>query len=198
MVSTFAVCAQEKETSASLRVSEEEEQVDTEKYCEPIPEPKPISRQFKPGEWDVSPGIGLGATIGGTGVTTEIPALSVSVENAVSRRISIGGYAGVYAIGVTYTDGVTGVEVSGSYTYIIFGARASYHFKLIDHCDTYFGLLLAYNFGKATIADQSASAQAIIPGSFIGCRYRFAKNTAAFIEFGYGVTAVNIGMNFRF
>ena len=81
---------------------------------------------------------------------------------------------------------------------------APYHKELIDDVDTYAGIMVAYNSVGFDIDDPAfenlfdTDLSGIVPGVYLGARYHFTDNLGAFLELGYGVSAVNLGLTVRF
>ena len=84
-------------------------------------------------------------------------------------------------------------------------ARGAYHFhgfETVPQLDPYAGLMLGYN-----IASYSATGGYSGPNNFggglgysffLGARWFFTDNIAAFVELGYGVSVLNAGVSFKF
>ncbi len=163
----------------------------------------PLSaQQFQKGTSAVNLGIGIGTTFGGVG--TGRPAVMLSYDHGMwdagdTGIISIGGYVG--NTGYSYKDGT----YSYKWNYWLVGARGAYHyhgFKNIPQLDPYAGLMLGYN-----LVTYSHSSEYTGPGSygsgigfsfFLGGRWFFSDNFAAFAELGYGIAVLNAGVSFKF
>jgi hypothetical protein len=200
LLTTVAKAQEEKESAKSLRIAaepEEKEMADTASCIESSKRPCP---NFRHGQTVISPGIGLGSVLGSIfeNSKTTIPPISATLDISVNDRISLGGYAGISKISFVAVDDY-GYTVSGTASYYIIGARGAYHFKFIDHCDTYLGLMVGYNAGNATVASDNinVTAQSAMYSTFLGCRYYFSRNTAAFLELGYGIAIMNLGISMR-
>ncbi|TNE26932.1 MAG: hypothetical protein EP346_13490 [Bacteroidetes bacterium] len=161
-------------------------------------------RGFAEGQSDLNLGIGF-VTFGLKGDVT-VPPVSISYEYGISDNIGVGLFAVYTASSFDFgaSFGVTGApEIQ--YTYGMFAARGSYHFKLLKGLDTYAGLMVGYN--KVTVdydkddfngMSPSLDLSGIIYGFHAGGRYHFTKNLGAFLEIGYGVSAVNLGLTAKF
>ncbi len=159
------------------------------------------SPAFKDGDMAVQAGIGLIPVWGYYGDMT-VPPISVSFDMAypvAELPLSFGGYVGYSASDYEYYSG------SGwKYTYIMLGAKAAYHVDFdIDKLDTYAGILLGYNIVSVeeygtSWAGYSASGSFFSYGGYVGARYFFTPNLAAFGEFGYSIGLINLGATYKF
>ncbi|NET36775.1 MAG: porin family protein [Cyanothece sp. SIO1E1] len=157
---------------------------------------------FSKGQWDVNAGIGLIRTFYGShrGV---VPPVSVSAELGVTDNISVGGY-----IGYTSTKDRFGFLDDFDvvkYSFVIIGARGSYHFNVWDKMDTYGGLMLGYAVASAKwdstnpyLNDASFAASGLSLSAYIGGRYDINENIGAFAEIGYGISVLTIGATMKF
>lgn len=152
--------------------------------------------QYEQGQSDINLGIGF-APFGLNGSST-VPPISVSYEYGIKENISVGGY-----FGYTASESVAGAYTS-KFTYMIIGARGSYHHQFVDNIDTYAGAMLGFNM--ANISYEPAlpagfpepSAGGFTYSVFIGGRYHFTDNLGAFAEIGYGISAINLGLTYKF
>ncbi|MDA3843994.1 MAG: hypothetical protein PF588_06475 [Candidatus Kapabacteria bacterium] len=86
---------------------------------------------------DLNIGLGLGGSAFAGDMT--IPPISASYEVGFTDKISGGGFLAYAGSEYKYSWG------TWSYTNIIIGARASYHFYSKDKIDAYGGLMIGYN-----------------------------------------------------
>jgi hypothetical protein len=149
-------------------------------------------------------GIGFGSTLySGTYYSRGVPPVSISYEQAIVDQIlekgviGIGGWLG-------YTSYKYDYQGWGyKYSNFIFGATGSFHYPLLDKLDTYVGIGLGYNiasadeFGVNTGWDYSSTSGGIVLAGMIGARYYFVEKFAAFIQAGYGVSYLTIGVSIR-
>jgi hypothetical protein len=103
---------------------------------------------------------------------------------------------------------------SGSYTYTqkwsynVIGFRAAYHYNGLENLkqlDPYGGMMLSYNAVNYTYSGSDGLAD---PGSnydnslglsaYVGGRWFFTKNIAAYMELGLGVSNLAIGACYKF
>ncbi len=135
---------------------------------------------YQKGDNLLNVGIGLG---GGFGTP-----MGISFEHGFTDKISGGAM-------VTYSS--TDVSVY-KYTYIIAGARASYHFDFgVEKLDPYLGAMLGYNVAKVNNSGVPAGG-GIAYGGHAGARYYFTEKIGAFAEVGYGVANLTAGLAFKF
>jgi len=153
---------------------------------------------------DLNIGIGIGSTLYGT---ETIPPISASYEigfpwekNDFTKNMSVGGYLG---FSQTTYDWFYG---EWSYTYIIIGARATYHFYNEGNMDAYGGLMLGYNIvsssytSKTGYEDYTSSSKAssgLEFSAYLGGRYYFSENFGIFGEIGYGIAYLNLGLTIK-
>lgn len=125
-------------------------------------------------------GIGLG---GGFGTP-----IGASFEHGFTENIS-GGLMATYS-----SQDVVGFKL----TYIIVGARASYHHDFgIENLDTYGGVMLGYNkIGYDT--GYIGSAGGVVYSGYVGGRYYFTEKIGAFGEVGYGIANLTVGLAVKF
>ena len=164
---------------------------------------------FSHGDNNINLGIGIGSTLGGHDYKTTLPTLSISYERCIidqlfdnKSSLGIGGYFG-YA--TNKTESKVGKEKFGyNYSYVIFGARGALHYHLLNKLDTYGGLFMGYNIVRSETygnwGDYSSPASGSTLGwsIFVGARYFFHENIAAFTEFGYGIAILQLGITFKF
>jgi len=149
-----------------------------------------FAQSFKRGDKLLNAGIGIGGGLG-------IP-VGVSYEQAVSDRISVGGYLAYARKKESWNE-----YGEWKYTYILAAARGSYHFKVnSDRFDPYGGALLGYNVASVKWSGEgsepvSASSGGLMWGVHIGTRYWASEKVGAFAEIGYGATLLNVGVAFR-
>lgn len=165
------------------------------------------AQQFVKGTNMLSPGIGLGSSLGGFSYGSQTPALSIQYERGIWEIggpgvISLGGYVGRKS----YKYSGSGYTQKWGYT--IIGVRSAYHYNGInsDKFDVYGGVMLSYNILNYKYKDNNGTN---IGGSgnygsaagftlYVGGRYFFASNVAAFAELGYGVSYLTLGLAFKF
>lgn len=159
---------------------------------------------FNLGDKVINLGIGLGNTLySGTYYNRGVPPVSLSYEQAIVDEVLEKGVIGILGY-VGYTSYKYDYLGWGfKYSNIIIGAGGLFHYPLIDKLDTYAGILLGYNianateFGTPTGWDYNASSGGIVFSGFIGGRYYFTNQFAAFAQLGYGIAYLTIGVSIR-
>ncbi|HEV7231631.1 MAG TPA: hypothetical protein VGO45_09905 [Bacteroidia bacterium] len=179
------------------------------------------AQSFQKGQTDINLGIGLGNIIVEPGSINVLPPVSASVEFGITNDISLGGYAAFTGASRTYQGWEDCGQGNGNgqyyvdtyrWSYFILGVRGAYHFGRfikVDKLDVYAGLMLGNDF-----AHDSYSTTSICPdhhqgyvgptyGGFVfslygGARYRFTNHFGVFGELGYGISYLNVGLNFKF
>lgn len=148
-------------------------------------------------------GVGIGSNFLAAGAKSSLPPLSLSYEHGLFKHISIGALVG-YA-GATIETPTIGGTWKYKYSYILVGARASYHFLVkVPKLDPYVGLIAGYNVGSVTtespagytgtFTPPSVSAGGVLIGGHLGAHYMFANRIGAFAEVGYGVSFLTLGL----
>lgn len=141
------------------------------------------------GSKDLNIGVGLGSTLGGG-----LP-IGASFDVGFNENIAIGGYAG-YA-GYSQDFGF----FKANYSYILLGARGTYHIELVENVDTYAGLMLGYNVASVSIdgggAGNVAAGGGFLWGGIIGARYMFSDKFGGMAELGNGIAWLQIGLTVK-
>lgn len=166
------------------------------------------TQPFLPGDHVVNVGLGIGSTwYSGSGYKTSFPPLSGTYEYGITELgpgiLGIGGYLGFSSY--KWEESYTGTTYGWKYSSTIIGARGNYHYNFLEQLDTYAGLMLGFNVisSKATgdwpaAYNYSASGSSFAWSMYVGGRYYFTDSFAAFLELGYGITWLNIGVAFKF
>lgn len=153
-------------------------------------------------------GIGFGSYLGnGTGYKTTVPPIFLSAEFGVKdgllggkSSIGVGAYLAYTANKWEFPYCITGLIIhilsSGQKD---FSTVSSWH-KL----DTYVGLMLGYNvvsskhFEEYFPVPASEESGGFTYSTFIGAKYYFTPQWAAFTELGYGIAALELGLSLKF
>ncbi len=171
------------------------------------------AQSFVQGTNVIGAAIGIGSSIGGFGYSSETPALSVLYEKGIWEAggpgtISLGGYVGFKAFknSAEYTGGYSYTQ---KWQYTIIGVRSAYHYNGLsnDKVDLYGGLMLSYNILHYSYSDSNPAGSDTYDNGdgssfgftiYVGGRYYFSPNLAAFAELGYGVSFINLGLAYKF
>lgn len=159
-------------------------------------------KAFDKGALDINAGIGLLPTFYGSYATSKGLPLNLAVDYGVHQNISVGGYLGYASAKYQYSN-----FWSWKYTYTIIGIRGAYHFAIKDpKIDLYAGLMLGYNIARYKdtstgntfgTSNSYAAGGGVTYSAFGGARYRFTPKFGAFAELGYGISLVQLGLNFK-
>jgi hypothetical protein len=136
-----------------------------------------------------------------------VPPISFSYEQAIKDDVLENGVIGIVgSIGYTSfksTWNFSGYEYGWKYSNIYFGAGGSFHYPLLDKLDTYAALMLGYNisttkeYGTNPGDDFSGSYGGFQFAGFVGARYYFNDQFAAFAQVGYGIAYLTFGVSMR-
>ena|SRR5579871_4210214 len=148
-------------------------------------------------------GIGLGSSLGsGFSYGSQSPALSLQYERGLWEAgpgvISLGGYVGHKSY--TY-DFNFGSPYQYKWDYTTIGVRGAYHFTGldVDNLDLYGGLMLAYEAlsfsdNETGVPYSGSYGSKVDLGVYVGGRYYFSPHVGAFLELGYSVAILNLGV----
>lgn len=157
-----------------------------------------LAQSHSSGTKNLNIGVGIGNSVV-TGNQT-IPPVSASFEVGIKDNISAGGYIGYTASKFDYPS----FNFSYKYSYLIVGARGAYHHDLgIPNLDPYAGAMLGYNIasakydGSGSDPGSSSSVGGLAYSVFAGARYLFTDSLGAYTEIGYGISYLNLGVNFK-
>jgi hypothetical protein len=155
-------------------------------------------------------GIGLGSAYAYSGSKLTIPPVHASLEVGVADKISVGGLIGYTASSWSqfYTFGE---KYTWKFSYLVVGARGSYHFLSNDKADVYAGLMLAYNAASSKFETNDpdlrdlynsgfinkVSVGGLAFGAHVGGRYMFSEKVGGFAELGYNISWLSLGATFR-
>jgi hypothetical protein len=142
------------------------------------------------GDLQVDIGVGYAfASLGGSKL--KIPPLAVNVDYAlpVEVPISVGGIFGFYQYGYD------SFAWSYTHTYMVFGARANWHWGFdVKWLDLYSGLTLGYRYHRSRVEPDLSYAPTYSYSGFafggqFGAHFYFTKTVGAVVEFGYPFVA---------
>jgi hypothetical protein len=163
-----------------------------------------LGQAYEQGRGQLNLGIGLGSTIGTVpaGVTaSSVPPISASYEYGLKDKISVGGYVGYTSL--SYSQNFFNDTWSWNFSYLILGARGSYHFLTSDKLDPYAGLMLGYNIASVdykinnVVTTFNGTAGGFTFSGHLGARYLFTDKIGAFAEIGYGISYLNLGLHLK-
>lgn len=175
-----------------------------------------FSQPFDQGTNMINAGIGLGSSLGGFGYTSQTPAVSASFEHGMWEIggpgvISLGGYLGYKSF--KYSSSYAGIggiyNYNQKWSYLIIGARSAYHFNGLgeEKIDLYGGAMLSFNNLSYKYTDNDPNYDFSGVGTYnsgvslslyAGGRYMFTDGVGAYIEAGYGISYLSLGVSFKF
>ncbi|RYZ36281.1 MAG: hypothetical protein EOP49_32750 [Sphingobacteriales bacterium] len=154
--------------------------------------------QYQKGDKLLNAGIGLSSYYGGG-----LP-IGASFEVGITDEISVGAQLDFYTWSYNWGSGY-----KYRYTFLPIAVRGSYHVNELlnlnnEKLDLYGGVALGYyissfkdNSGYSGFYDNAYGNQVLF-GIHLGGRYYFKPNVGAFAEVGYGVSALKLGVTFKF
>ena len=141
--------------------------------------------------------------------SSSTPPMHVVFEHGFTEHISGGLYIGYTGDKVRYSDFLTPALTTGwDETYLIIGARGSYHFMTGDHFDPYVTLMLGYESASfkwyysdptyVPLVTTTVNPSGVGFSGSIGMNYLFSDNVGIFAELGYGIAIFNVGLSLKF
>jgi len=185
----------------------------------PAPAPAPAastaaaagSDMFAEGTNTISLGLGLGTpyTYGGVffggGTSSTTPAFSVFYERGIKKLgpgvIGGGVFAGYYSH--TYSYSYSSGTYKDRYSDLLVTVRATYHYPVTEAFDAYAGVgvgvhHVGYSSNYSGPYYENYGSTSAAEGIFVGGRYFFTNNLAAFGELGYDHTYLKVGLTAKF
>ncbi len=136
-------------------------------------------------------GVGFLSSYSGSSV---IPPIGISYNRPFKDNIMIGAF---FSYAQTNIDSGLGSEFDWGYRFMTFGARGTYHFDFgPDKLDPYAGLHLGYTIGSVTgDCAGDCGLNSLAWSGVLGARYHVSEKIVPFLELGYGLSAVTIGIS---
>lgn len=156
------------------------------------------AQEFQKGTNVINAGIGLGGAYGSYTTSSQGLGLSASFERGFWEVpgpgvVSLGGFLGFKSYSYDYLGG------SDRWRYTVIGVRGAYHYNglNVENLDVYGGAMVSYRILSYNGSTGNYSSR---PGAsgFVGGRWFFAENLAAYAEAGYGFAFLSVGVSFRF
>ncbi|WP_162151341.1 outer membrane beta-barrel protein [Porphyromonas macacae] len=154
---------------------------------------------FRKGESMLNLGLGLNSL---NNYTMVIPPLSASYELGLADNIFSNGNGslglGAYIGYASYKYKPYKVN-SLKENHFVIGPRLALHYGFLGKLDTYLGLMLGYRSVSLSgdFGDIDSTSSGLAWNLNIGARYFFTPKVGAFMELGYGISNVNLGVTFR-
>lgn len=172
--------------------------------------PLPAGSKWREGALIGHAGLGLISPYYYRGASMVVPPLFVAAEYGITDRIGVGGILGYTTSRWVYRAGP--YRTTYHFSNVLIGARGAYHLYQDRQWDTYGGAMLGLSVGsaRATTLQDGASlpetqynapevkASRLALGLFIGARYYFKPQWAAFAELGYNVGILSGGIAYKF
>lgn len=161
------------------------------------------AQAFENGSMVANAGVGFGWYGYGYGGVTSIPAISVSLEKGIKEldfgTLSVGGIVGFKTASYKYSG-----MYDWSWTDYIIAARGAIHADIfkVEKLDTYGGLALGLRiqtvkYDEPFLGNDSESATKGLFAFYVGSRYYFTEQIAAFGELGYGLGYLTLGISYK-
>jgi len=167
-----------------------------------------FSQVFEKGSQAINLGLGLGNTFPDNSFYGFRPSLSASYEygivevpmgSTLTGVVSVGGYLGWAGGTHKYSD-----DVKYHVTNFYMAARGNYHFIFHDKLDTYAGIWLGGRISSDSWTgdgeyydDLDDVSSGFAGGFYVGARWYFNDNWAAYSELGYLISFFNIGVTYK-
>jgi hypothetical protein len=171
-----------------------------------------LSQPFAKHQHAINAGLGFGNTAyWGSYYSGFFPSLSASYEygivevpmgSSLTGVVSVGGYMGWSTSKYDYSWD----DYYYRYNDVIIAARGNYHFIFHDKLDTYAGVWFGVDIvtGKWHGTDDypddddwDMASTGPTGGAYVGARWFFKDNFAAYAELGYLISVFNIGVTYK-
>jgi hypothetical protein len=165
-----------------------------------------MAQTFQQGNKIGQVGIGFGSPFFANGSKMGVPPVHIAGEFGFSDKIGIGGLIGFTSSKIEETFGFGFGDYSWKYSYLIVGARGSYHFYQTDKIDAYGGVMLGANIASVKFESDDPTLEQFVTepkaggvafGFYGGARYYFNEKTALFAEVGYNIAWLSAGLAFK-
>jgi hypothetical protein len=161
---------------------------------------------FSKGDMSLSIASGFGISYDYYGTYVSLPALTVAydvgiVNDAGPGNIGVGGIVG-FKKAYNRHDGY-----DATWSNYLIAARGTYHLTVIDNdkFDPYGGVTLGiriYDYRDPYFDERynpyKYNSVYPIVGAFVGAKYNFTRGFGGFVELGYDISLIRIGVSFNF
>lgn len=171
-----------------------------------------LAQPFAKGNHAINAGIGFGNTAyWGSYYSGFFPSISASYEYGIvevpmgsdlTGVVGVGGYLGWSTSKYDYDWD----DIYYRYTDFIIAARGNYHFIFHDKLDPYAGVWLGFDIvsgkwhGDGSYPDDDIwgpEDSHVTGGAYVGARWYFNDQIAAYAELGYLISIFNFGVTFK-
>lgn len=153
---------------------------------------------FRKGSLMVGPAAGLSSGIGSSGVV-----LIGNLEYAITDHIGLGVSAGYWSYSEDTSAGT--VQVKYKYTVLPIAATGAYHFHISSNWDLGAGVALGYYVVSSSVESNvsgvsytASGSSGLAIGIFGLARYYVSDSIGLRAKLGYGISLVEVGVDFRF
>jgi hypothetical protein len=169
------------------------------------------AQKFEVGNNVIGVGFGLGSTYGYT-YGSSSPAISAQYEHGNwsvggPGTISLGGFIAYKSY--SYDGVLPYYSYSQKWSYTILGFRSAYHYNGLNApaFDPYGGLMLSFDIASSSYTSSNHSYDYLYTGNygsvfrmtlFLGGRYYFSNQWAAYAELGFGNAILTLGAAYKF
>ncbi len=160
---------------------------------------------FKNGDMVGNLGVGFGWYGYGYGATS-LPAFSLSLEKGIKDIQNVGPLSIGGIIGFKHASFDYALNDKWTWNDIIIAARGAIHYDLfkVSKLDTYGGVALGVRIETESYTDVFGGTGRLhssfthgLFALYVGGRYFFSDNLAAFGELGYGLGYLTLGLSFK-
>lgn len=177
--------------------------------------PVVANAQFDEGANVLGLGVGIGGNYGigfsGSGVS-QTPAIALHFDHGMGDlgpgTWGLGGFLGYKSYKYSYDNNyyLNNYRSSYKWTYTVVGVRGTWHYNEwhgLDKLDTYGGLMLAYrissfkdetNYPSGAVKFNAGTYSGVSFTGLLGARYYFTDKIGAYLEAGFGVSVLQLGL----
>lgn len=154
---------------------------------------------FAKGDKVASFGFGLGSNLNDwAGLKVVLPPIAASFEYGIVDGL-INGNASIGVGGtLAYARSKGKHDSDLKANSFVIGAKGSFHYQFVDKLDTYGGLMLGFKLEKAEYGSWDDDNNELALSIYVGARYYFTENFAAYGELGYGIAVLQLGVAYKF
>jgi hypothetical protein len=170
---------------------------------------------LKKGSVDFAAGVGLVPTYIADGAQVNVLPLNVRLGVRVSDNISMAAFA---AYSASEKNRVVRPDESVDHVsnkQVVLGVRSAVHALRAEKFDIYGGVMLGYNMPTTEITNiegpktgnplpngltpsfSREATNSMVYSGFVGAAYRPGANMSVFTEIGYGISLLNVGMQWK-